>query len=123
MNLIFKCNVSLSKKLRTICDSDVSLIVSDIQDGKGVASLIVKSESDIKEAKKLLENETSIMLTPLEVNLEAPSYDAVPNLFSDQASYMEELNPESENELRSLVETKPSTKDNRSNHFDKKNEN
>jgi len=122
MNLIFKCNVSLSKKIRKICASDVSLLVSEIEDGKGVGTLIIKSDSDIEEAKNLLENETSIMLTPLEVDLEAPSYDAVPNLFSDQASYMEDLNPNDKNELRSFVETQPSKKEERIGHFGKKNE-
>ena len=128
MNLIIDCNISLSKKLRAIVGDEITLVLKNINDGKGQGMLITNNSTNIKDAESLLGSETSIMLTPTSVSVESPSYDAVPNLFSDQSNYLDDLdkkinkNIKPKKEFRNILETTPSSKDERVNHFGNKNE-
>jgi len=67
MTTAINCDVSLSKKIRSLVNDgeSVTLIISNIQDGKGKGQLFL--ERDSIDLTSFLNNETSIMLTPVDI--------------------------------------------------------
>jgi hypothetical protein len=72
-NIALDCNISLSKKLRSILgvSGKITLAATDLIDGKGLGKLILQSESIpegiIREMPAELQGETSIQLTPFSI--------------------------------------------------------
>lgn len=85
MNISLNCNVSLSKKLRALMgkEGSVTLIVSEIKDGKGVGSLSLTGDG-ISFDNESFKGETSIQLEPAgEIKLENGEEDRIcSNIFS-----------------------------------------
>lgn len=71
MDITLKCKVSLSKKLRVLMGKSGNLLlnISAITEGRGEGILSISGEEtkEILELNDDLKNETSIMLTPVEV--------------------------------------------------------
>lgn len=82
-NLSFKCNISLSKKLRALLGGKGSLIlmISELVDGRGEGKLSVVSENEAYDSS-LFNNETAIMITPLEQITEMPEGFGVASIFT-----------------------------------------
>lgn len=85
MNLIIACEVSLSKKMRSILGSGESVVlsVSNINDGRGTGRLTLSTDNtDPIEVESI--GETSIMLKPLEVIGDLPGNldQSVESIFS-----------------------------------------
>jgi len=86
MNAVINCKISLSKKLRTLLGKDgkITLVSSDLQDGKGVG--VLSLISDAIEIVEIDKNETAIMITPMDSTNEIPTNDTstCSNLFSSK---------------------------------------
>jgi hypothetical protein len=87
MDINLECNVSLSKKLRSILrDSEgrIVLIVDPVYNGNGQGNLLISGENlDLNSARQGLGKETSIQFTPVLIKDEVPLDKPVANLFSD----------------------------------------
>lgn len=83
MNITLQCDISLSKKLRQLVGNGakVSLLLDNVQEGRGVGRLLLVTESE-SDIKSILDKETSIMMTPREIVEEVPQGVAVSNIFS-----------------------------------------
>jgi hypothetical protein len=81
------CNISLSKKLRSLLKSGGSILLTadSIENGKGTALLnISDNRHQDLNVQDLLDKETSIMVTPTGVQEDASSLNAsVTNIFSN----------------------------------------
>jgi len=88
MSISIHCTVSLSKKLRGILEdvSRVSLIISDLKNGRGEGVLSLSAEGGISIDEDTIKKigETSIMVTPTYVSEEVPGaeYGPVGAIFS-----------------------------------------
>ncbi len=86
MDISLKCNVSLSKKLRSIMGDNngrLVLIAENIKNGVGECSLMISGENlDLNAAQQSIDKETSIQFTPISVKNEIPSGSVVSNIFS-----------------------------------------
>jgi len=88
MSISIHCTVSLSKKLRGILEdvSQVSLIISDLKNGRGEGVLSLSAEGGISIDEDTIKKigETSIMVTPTYVSEEVPGaeYGTVGAIFS-----------------------------------------
>ena len=88
MSISIHCTVSLSKKLRGILEdvSQVSLIISDLKNGRGEGVLSLSAEGGISIDEDVIKKigETSIMVTPTYVSEEVPGaeYGPVGAIFS-----------------------------------------
>ena len=84
MNLSIDCKVSLSKKLRSIVNGQecsIVLTTSDLVNGKGEGRLSISCEGDY--LNDFDTNETSIMITPVNVSDEVPDNRAVSSIFAN----------------------------------------
>ena len=85
MDITLDCSISLSKKLRSLFGDEevrIVLIADPVRAGRGRANLIVSSEKiDMSAVKDLLNQETSLMLTPLAEKQEDISTTAITGLF------------------------------------------
>ena len=88
MNLSLTCEISLSKKLRSIIGdnkANVVLSISEIQGGIGCGTLVISSDNKLDVPVDLLNKETSIMITPKEVGAEIINIDSpVLSIFNDK---------------------------------------
>src|ERR1035437_4599305 len=66
MTYSIKCTISLSKKLRFVLGENTKLHLSTIQLNNGVGQAYLIIDSDI-DPDILLNSETSIMITPIEI--------------------------------------------------------
>lgn len=86
MDITITCNVSLSKKLRSIMgdgEGRVVFVMDSIIQGAGEGSLLISGENlNSNAAQQILEKETSIQFTPMAVKNEIPSVHSVSNIFS-----------------------------------------
>jgi len=86
MDISLKCNVSLSKKLRSIMGDNngrIVLIAESIRNGVGECSLMISGEKlDLNAAQQSIDKETSIQFTPVSFKNEIPSSNVVSNIFS-----------------------------------------
>ena len=86
MNITINCNISLSKKLRSLFkdgETKVTLICDSVTDGKGSARLVIISEDTILVPNDFVGKETSIMLTPVEIEINQDNEEiSVGNIFS-----------------------------------------
>jgi len=86
MDINLECNVSLSKKLRSVLgDSDgrVVLIAESIRNGTGKAMLVISGDKlDVNTARQSIGKETSIQFTPSAVKEDYPAESTVSNIFS-----------------------------------------
>jgi len=69
MQVTLKCKVSLSKKMRNLLQNggSVVLTVDSINSGKGEGHLVLTDDGPSQDITDLMGNETSIMLTPMNV--------------------------------------------------------
>ena len=84
MNLSINCKVSLSKKLRSLVegnDCTIVLTTDNLENGKGNGRISITSDGDF--ASQFDTNETSIMITPIEISSEVPEALAVGSIFSN----------------------------------------
>lgn len=90
MNITLKCNVSLSKKLRSLLGNDgsITLVVQDIVNGKGHGLLTLDSE---KCSSQFDTTETAIMITPVALSDESPNSESL-----SHASIFSSLPPQDE---------------------------
>lgn len=80
MKISLDCNISLSKKLRSIVgeNGSVTLLANGLTDGKGFCKLILESENSdmaitsFSEMPKEFRGETSIMITPITLTKDNP---------------------------------------------------
>lgn len=72
MNISVNCKVSISKKLRSLLgkSGSITLVVPNIEDGKGNGVLSLDSETLIEQIDT---TETSIMITPIEIASYSPN--------------------------------------------------
>lgn len=87
MNLSINCEVSLSKKLRSLVegnDCTIVLTTDSLVNGKGNGRISITSDGDF--ASQFDTSETSIMITPIEINSEVPEALAVGAIFSNAIS-------------------------------------
>jgi len=91
MKISLDCNISLSKKLRSIIgeNGSVTLMANGLNEGKGFCKLILQSDNmkNIEQGKmpKELQGETSIMITPIsltEANPPNNSSEFIGTIFS-----------------------------------------
>lgn len=87
MNIVIKCKVSLSKKLRKLVGKDgkITLISSDLDNGCGEGKLMLFSnDSNFNDEVSIDKAETSIMITPEDIEEAVPSSSSsgIGNLFS-----------------------------------------
>jgi hypothetical protein len=83
MNISINCKISLSKKLRSLLGKEgtITLTTSNLVDGKGLGKLSLTSEENT--SSQFDTTETSIMITPIDVSDEIPSYsDTQSSIFS-----------------------------------------
>lgn len=89
MDISIKCQLSLSKKLRAIIqegETRVTLIASNITDGRGEAKLVISSDKNInKNMSDFFGKETSIMLIPIELEEVTVDSDVVGSIFNKTA--------------------------------------
>jgi hypothetical protein len=81
------CNVSLSKKLRSLVkdgETKITLVCNNLVDGKGEAKLVIVSEDTILIPNDFINKETSIMLTPVDSNIENTGGESVGSIFSGE---------------------------------------
>jgi hypothetical protein len=82
MKLSIDCDISLSKKLRSLLGEDgyITLHTDSVSGGKGKAKLVLVSNKgvDYQELPEDLKRETSIMLTPTDLSVEAAPTGADP---------------------------------------------
>jgi len=85
MDITLNCSISLSKKLRALFGDEearIVLIADPIRGGRGKANIILSSEKiDASAIKDLLNQETSLMITPLEEKVEDFSKTSITGLF------------------------------------------
>jgi hypothetical protein len=97
MDINIKCNISLSKKLRALIgnnETTLTLVAGQLKDGKGIANIMMTLEDvNNNELNELMNKETSIMFTPIEVSESVPNGDSVTNIFSSSAN-IEHLPPQ-----------------------------
>jgi hypothetical protein len=76
-NISVNCKVSLSKKLRALIGNEgsVTLIIQNIVDGKGIG--ILSLASDKLNEQIAIGEETSIMITPIEIASESPNFETL----------------------------------------------
>ena len=83
MQIALKCKISLSKKLRNLLQNGGSVVLTadSINSGKGEGILVLADQNSSNvNIDDLLEKETSIMITPIEV---AKGDNPVSNIFQD----------------------------------------
>ena len=94
MNVTINCNISLSKKLRSLFkdgETKVTLVCDGISDGRGSARLVIMSEDTIIIPTDFVGKETSIMLTPVETEISQNNEEiSVGNIFSGQGNNNDE---------------------------------
>jgi hypothetical protein len=91
MNININCTVSLSKKLRALIgdnETTLTLVTGQLNDGKGQANIMLTLDN-VNEAElaELINKETSIQLTPIELVENIPQGQSVTNLFASSASF------------------------------------
>jgi len=90
MDITIKCQLSLSKKLRALIpegETRVTLVASSITEGRGEANLIISSNKNFnKTLPDFIGKETSIMLTPIEMEDITMDNNPVGNIFSKNAN-------------------------------------
>jgi hypothetical protein len=86
MNVNLKCKFSLSKKLRSLLENEMTLMIQNVGDGTGKASISCSvPDEKLGELESLLMNETSIMITPFLIEDAIPRSDVViGNIFSNE---------------------------------------
>ena len=88
MNISLTCDVSLSKKLRTLIGNNMAQVTLDIGKvigGIGQGTLTISVDDSISLPDDLLNKETSIMLTPKEIQDEMESlHEPVVSMFSEK---------------------------------------
>lgn len=70
MDITIKCQLSLSKKLRSLIqegEARIALVAPNITDGRGEANLVISSDKKINTNVEFIGKETSIMLVPVEM--------------------------------------------------------
>jgi hypothetical protein len=86
MDITLECNVSLSKKLRSVIgesEGRVVLVIDPVRDGKGSGSLLISGDSlNTNAVQQALLKETNIQFTPVAIKDNVPQGVAVSNLFS-----------------------------------------
>jgi len=98
MKVSLDCNISLSKKLRSIIGNNgsITLMANELQEGKGFCKLILEADTQgtvlVDEGKmpQELKGETSIMITPITLTKENPpnnSSQEVGTIFSTTGDY------------------------------------
>lgn len=113
MDINISCTVSLSKKLRALIgdsETTLTLVTSRLNDGKGQANILLTLENvDKVELEDLMNKETSIQLTPIELTENIPQNQTVMNIFSSASTI-----DKSSNFTRKIgVVSAPSTRDER----------
>jgi hypothetical protein len=81
------CNVSLSKKLRSLVkdgETKITLVCNNVVDGRGEAKLVIISEDTILIPNDFINKETSIMLTPVDSEIENTGGESVGSIFSGE---------------------------------------
>ena len=90
MKTTLACKISLSKKMRSLLQNggSISLTSDTLESGKGDGLLIISNSSRKEiDSEILLGNETSIMITPIEIVEVAPDSlqgNPVGNIFSNE---------------------------------------
>jgi len=86
MDVSLECNVSLSKKLRSIIgDSEgrVVLIVDSVHNGTGQGTLLISGDNlNSNVVRQAIDKETSIQFTPFNIKEEIPSDTPVSAIFA-----------------------------------------
>lgn len=86
MDITLQCNISLSKRLRSIIgDSEgrVVLVIDPVRNGTGEGSLLISGDKlDTNAIKQALLKETNIQFTPVSIKPQVPQGGAVSNIFS-----------------------------------------
>ena len=90
MDINIKCNISLSKKLRALIgnnETSLTLVAGQLKDGKGIANIMLSLDDvDNTILGELMNKETSIMFTPVDITEGIPQGETVTNIFSSSAN-------------------------------------
>jgi hypothetical protein len=115
MDININCQISLSKKLRALIGDNktaITLISQNLNEGKGVARLMVSLEEINKqEIQDLLNKETSIIIMPIElVEDSVVNTEAVTNIFSSTADLSKDSRYKKRDAISRLAATTPPSK-------------
>jgi hypothetical protein len=86
MQIALKCKISLSKKMRTLLQNGGSIVLTSnsINSGKGDGTLVISDNGNKElDVSDLINKETSIMITPVEVS-QGVGNASVSNIYNNQ---------------------------------------